>query len=254
VFAVAGERSRNQTEAIMTTLFWAYIAGTLTLINPCVLPLLPIILASALQGSRLGPLALAGGLSVSFTVVGVGVTAFGHLIGIDDYIVNRTAAIMMMVFAILLLIPQAQGVLARATAGLANDANDRIDAVEQRGVFGQFMIGLLLGAVWSPCIGPTLGGAISLAATGEGLLQATGTMLLFSFGVCSVLLALSYGSREVLQRRQRTLMRIMPRAKLIMGIVLLLVGISIWFHLERIIESWLLDLMPDWLVQLSVIV
>ncbi len=236
----------------MTTLFWAYVAGTLTLINPCVLPLLPIILASALQGSRLGPLALAGGLTVSFTIVGVGVTAFGHLVGIDDYIVNRTAAVMMMVFGALLLIPQAQDVLARATAGFASGANERIDAVEDRGVLGQFLIGLLLGAVWSPCIGPTLGGAISLAATGEGLVHATGTMLLFSFGVCSVLLALSYGSREVLQRRQRTLMRIMPRAKLIMGVVLLLVGISIWFHFERVIEAWLLDMMPDWLVQLSV--
>jgi cytochrome c biogenesis protein CcdA len=238
----------------MTTLFWAYVAGTLTLINPCVLPLLPIILASALQGSRLGPLALAGGLTVSFTIVGVGVTAFGHLVGIDDYIINCFAAVMMMVFGTLLLIPQAQDVLARATAGLANDANDRIDAVEQRGLLGQFLIGLLLGAVWSPCIGPTLGGAISLAATGEGLVQATGTMLLFSVGVSSVLLALSYGSREVLQRRQRTLMRIMPRAKLIMGVVLLLVGISIWFNFERVVEAWLLDVMPDWLVQLSVTV
>ena len=238
----------------MTTLFWAYVAGTLTLINPCVLPLLPIILASALQGSRLGPLALAGGLTVSFTIVGVGVTAFGHLVGIDDYIINCSAAVMMMVFGTLLLIPQAQDVLARATAGLANDANDRIDAVEQRGLLGQFLIGLLLGAVWSPCIGPTLGGAISLAATGEGLVQATGTMLLFSVGVSSVLLALSYGSREVLQRRQRTLMRIMPRAKLIMGVVLLLVGISIWFNFERVVEAWLLDVMPDWLVQLSVTV
>ncbi len=58
--------------------FWSYLAGLLTLINPCVLPLLPIIIASAFQRTRIGPLALALGLVVSFTVVGLLVTAFGH--------------------------------------------------------------------------------------------------------------------------------------------------------------------------------
>ena len=59
----------------MLTLFWAYLAGALTLINPCVLPLLPITIAAAFQSNRYGPLILAGGLVASFTIVGVGVTA-----------------------------------------------------------------------------------------------------------------------------------------------------------------------------------
>ena len=58
------------------TYVWAYVAGLLTLINPCVLPLLPIVIAAAFQNSRLGPLALAVGLTVSFAVLGVSVTAF----------------------------------------------------------------------------------------------------------------------------------------------------------------------------------
>jgi cytochrome c-type biogenesis protein len=238
----------------MITYFWAYIAGTLTLINPCVLPLLPIIIATALEGSKLGPLALASGLTVSFTVVGVGVTAFGHLIGIDEALINRTAAVMMMLFGVVLLVPRAQDLLASATSGFASGANSKIDSVERSGVAGQFAIGLLLGAVWSPCIGPTLGGAIGLAATGDGLLQATLTMMVFGFGVSTILLALSYGSREVLLRRQKALMTLMPRAKMIMGLALLLVGIAIWFHFDRVIEGWFLDLMPAWLVDLSVAV
>ena len=88
------------------TFFWAYLAGVLTLINPCVLPLLPIILASAFARSRLGPLALAAGLVVSFTVLGVAVTAFGHLIGLDVDRMNRIAAVLMILFGLILLIPQ----------------------------------------------------------------------------------------------------------------------------------------------------
>ena len=64
-------------------LIFAYGAGLLTLINPCVVPVLPIVIATAFQASRLGPLAMAAGLSLSFVVLGLGITAFGHLLGLD---------------------------------------------------------------------------------------------------------------------------------------------------------------------------
>ena len=101
---------------IVLTYIWAYVAGLLTLINPCVLPLLPITIAAALQSSNRGPLALTGGLIVSFTIIGVGVSAFGHLIGIDAQLINRTAAGLMVVFGVILLIPQSQNFLAMVSA------------------------------------------------------------------------------------------------------------------------------------------
>lgn len=238
----------------MLTYFWAYVAGALTLINPCVLPLLPIIIASAFQASRLGPLALAAGLIVSFTIVGVGVTAFGHLAGVDNDTINRVAAVLMILFGVVLLVPQAQNALSGFTSPLADRANAGMDRVGNAGLPGQFAIGALLGAVWSPCVGPTLGGAIGLAAAGEGLGQATLTMVLFGLGVSTVLMALSYGSRGVLSTRREHLMRLMPYARPVMGVALLVVGIAIFFHFERVVESWLLDLMPAWLQDLSVAV
>ena len=104
------------------TYLWAYVAGVLTLINPCVLPLLPIVIAAAFQNSRLGPLALAAGLTVSFAVLGVSVTAFGHLASISPDAVNRAAAIMMMAFGVVLLVPRGQAVLATLAAPLASRA------------------------------------------------------------------------------------------------------------------------------------
>ncbi|MFT5390848.1 MAG: cytochrome c-type biogenesis protein [Gammaproteobacteria bacterium] len=235
----------------MLNLFWAYLAGTLTLINPCVLPLLPIIVATAFQSSRKGPLLLALGLVVSFTIVGVGVTAFGHLVGIDDAVINRTAAVLMVLFGVVLLVPRAQEVLATMTSPLASGANSRLDKL-QGGASGQFFVGVLLGAVWSPCIGPTLGGAIGLAASGDGLVQATFTMVAFGFGVSTILLVLAYGSRELLSSRRERLMALMPWAKPIMGVTLLVVGLAIFFHWDRKLETYLLDIMPIWLQDLSV--
>lgn len=238
------------------TYLWAYLAGVLTLINPCVLPLLPIVLATALQASRFGPLALAAGLVLTFVVVGVGISAFGAAIGIDERLITNIAATMMVIFGAVLLIPRAQIWLSNWFSPVASGANARLDGGAEvgngKGMRGQFMIGLLLGAVWSPCIGPTLGGAIGLATSGEGLAQATFTMVMFGLGVSTVMLALAYGSREVLARRRDALKSIMPYAKPIMGASLLLVGLLLLFHLERVIEGWLLDLMPVWLQDLSV--
>lgn len=234
------------------TFFWAWLAGVLTLINPCVLPLLPVIIAGAFQGSRHGPLFMAAGLTVSFTVVGVLVTAFGHLIGLDEQTINKTAAVLMILFGVILLIPSAQEKLAGIAAPLASGANNRMGAVQTQGGLGQFYIGLLLGAVWSPCVGPTLGGAIGLAASGESLLQAALTMISFGVGVSTILLLLSYGSRELLNKRKQRLMKWMPWAKPIMGAALLLVGIAILLKWNHAIDAWLLDAMPVWLQDLSV--
>ena len=233
-------------------LFWAYLAGLLTLINPCVLPLLPIIIASALQSSRLGPLALAAGLVVSFTVFGVSVTAFGHLIGLNEDSLNRIASVLMILFGLALLIPKAGMLLSTAAGPVATSAGTQMDKLQSSGLGGQALIGMLLGAVWSPCIGPTLGGAIGLAASGESLVQATATMLFFGFGVATILLVLAYGSREVLTSRHARLSQWMPWAKPFMGFVLLLVGLTLFFHWNRYIEVWMLDVMPIWLQDLSV--
>lgn len=236
------------------TCVWAYVAGTLTLINPCVLPLLPVVIAAAFQASRVGPLMLAAGLTLSFAVLGVGVTAFGHLAGIDDLLINRIAAVVMVIFGAILLVPRAPAALSRAASPVASRANAGIDRVRGAGAGGQLAVGMLLGAVWSPCIGPTLGGAIGLAASGENLGQAGAVMLAFGIGVSTVLLGLTYGSREILIARRERLMAWMPWAKPIMGASLLLVGLAVFFHLDRIIESRLLDAMPDWLLAFSVAV
>jgi cytochrome c-type biogenesis protein len=234
------------------TYVWAYLAGMLTLLNPCVLPLLPVILAAALQSSRFGPIMLTTGLTCSFTTVGVGVTAFGHGLGIDEETINRMAAVVMIVFGLVLFIPRAQALLAGLASPLASGADNRIERVRDAGPIGQFVVGILLGAVWSPCIGPTLGGAIGLAASGDGLVQAGFTMLIFGSGMSTVLMALAYASLELLGARQAKLAVWMPWAKPIMGGALLMVGVTIYFHFDRIVERWLLDLMPAWLQDLSV--
>jgi cytochrome c biogenesis protein CcdA len=93
---------------------FAYGAGLLTLINPCVVPVLPIVIATAFQANRYGPVALSAGLSLSFVALGVGVTAFGQAVGIDIDTISKVGAGLMVLFGLALLVPQAGAVLAGA--------------------------------------------------------------------------------------------------------------------------------------------
>lgn len=231
---------------------FAFGAGLLTLINPCVLPVLPIVLGSALQAGRLGPLALAAGMSLSFVALGVSVAALGPALGIYPETISRIGAILMIGFGLILLVPRLNAVFVTATAGMASSADARLDDVSQDGLRGQFLAGTLLGAVWSPCVGPTLGGAISLASQGQDLAHATGIMVGFAAGVSALILLLGYGARGLLQRHRGAFQKVAENARPILGVIFLLTGTALLLNLHYIAESYLLDLMPIWLQDLSV--
>ena len=236
----------------MLELFFAYGAGLLTLINPCVLPVLPIVLATALQASRWGPVAVAAGMSLSFVTLGLLVTVAGRSLGISEASVANAGAVLMIGFGLILLVPRFSAGFATATAGMSTRADAGLDHVDRSGLQGQFLGGLLLGAVWSPCIGPTLGGAISLASQGESLLRAGLIMVTFALGVSSIILALGYGARGVLQRRQAWMRAVAQKSRPILGAVFITVGAAILFKLHYLLEAWLVQSLPAWLVDLSV--
>jgi cytochrome c biogenesis protein CcdA len=233
-------------------LVFAYLAGLLTLINPCVLPILPIVLATSLQDGRAGPVAVALGMSLSFITLGMLVTVLGRSIGITEEMVADAGAVLMIGFGLVLLLPQASSRFASATAGISAEADSRMDLVNRDGFAGQMLGGMLLGAVWSPCIGPTLGGAIGLASSGESLGLAFAIMLTFALGVSTVVIGLGYGARSAIQRRQALMRRMATLSRPIMGGVFVAVGLALLLRVHHVIEGWALDNMPEWLIGLSV--
>ncbi len=229
-----------------------YLAGLLTLINPCVLPILPIVLATSLQAGRSGPMVLAAGMSLSFVIFGLTVAVLGRTLGITEETISNAGAVLMIAFGIVLLVPRFSASFATATSGLSARADARIDQGAPDRSSGQFIAGILLGAVWSPCIGPTLGGAISLASQGESLVRAALIMVTFALGVSTIILALSYGAKSAIRNRQVLMRRIATVARPVMGAVFVAVGLAILFKFHHLAEIWALENMPPWLVDLSV--
>lgn len=235
-------------------LLLGYAAGLLTLINPCVLPVLPIVLATALQADKRGPLALAAGMSLAFVVLGLSVATLGYALGIREETVARAAAILMVGFGVILLVPRFSAGFATATAGVSTRADSQMDSIDNSGLKGQFLGGMLLGAVWSPCVGPTLGGAIGLASQGQSLWLAGGIMFAFAMGISTIILALGYGARSVIMKRQAMMRKIAEKSRPIMGVVFIAVGLVILTNFLRIVEGWLVQNLPAWLIDLSVII
>lgn len=229
----------------------SYAAGVLSTLSPCVLPLLPIVLASAAQQHVMGPLALALGLAGSFAGMSLFAASFGLSLGIDASTLRAVAAILMLVVGFILLVPALQEALIQRMAPVTGWAGQVLQHLPSNGVGAQFLLGIVLGVVWSPCAGPTLGAAIGLAAQRETMLQAAIAMAIFGAGAATPVLALTYGSRQVVLSRRDRLRRVSAAAKPIMGIAIAAVGLSVLTGLDKVAETHLTDAMPDWLLNLT---
>lgn len=233
------------------SLLLGYAAGALSTLSPCVLPLLPIVLLGALQQHKWGPMALAGGVAISFATVGIALSAFGGSLNIDATALRLVFATLMIAFGAVLLVPRLQAKFALAAGPVAGGAQSFIDRIQPTGLGGQFVLGALLGAVWSPCAGPTLGAAIGLAAQSETALKAATIMGAFSLGATTPILALAYGSRQAIATRRAVLTRLSVVAKPLMGAVLIGVGAFVLTGFDKSIEAVLTRAMPDWLVNVT---
>ena len=228
-----------------------YLAGALSTLSPCVLPLLPILIASATTQHRFGPLALAAGLTLSFATVGLFIATFGNAIGLDAAVLRKGAALLLIAFGVLLLSATLQGRFAQAAAGLSTAGDGLLARLSGTGWRGQFAVGLALGIVWSPCVGPTLGAASTLAAQGSHLPQIALLMLLFGLGAGTPLVVIGSLSREAMQRLRGRLLAAGQRGRWLLGAVLLLVGVAILTGWDKGFETWAVEHSPDWLTELT---
>jgi len=235
----------------VTALALAFVAGLLSILSPCVLPLVPIVLGTAVAHHRFGPLALAAGLALSFTLIGLAVAVAGFSLGIDAGSLRAVAAAIMIALGALLLVPAAQARLAAAGSPLSGLADRHFGHGASSGLAGQFGIGLLLGAVWSPCVGPTLGAASLLASQGRDLPMVALTMAVFGIGAALPLVALGTISRATLMAMRGRLLSVGKLGKAMLGAAFIVIGIAILTGIDKRIEAALVAASPAWLTNLT---
>jgi cytochrome c biogenesis protein CcdA len=234
-----------------SSLVLAFIAGVLSILSPCVLPILPVVLGAAASDHKLGPVALVTGLSISFVTIGLFIATVGHSIGLNEEVFRYVAAVLIITIGAVLLLPALQTRLAVASGPITNWTDQRFGNIRGSGLSGQFWIGVLLGAVWSPCVGPTLGAASLLAAQGRDLPQVSITMFAFGVGAALPLLALGLFSREAVMRWRNQLLSAGRSVKVALGLLFVAIGALVLSGFDKSIETELVNASPQWLTDLT---
>jgi cytochrome c biogenesis protein CcdA len=227
------------------------LAGLLSTLSPCVLPILPILLGSASAAHPRAPLALAAGLALSYAVIGTGLAWAGSSINFDAAGLRNIGAAILGLLGLVLMSGALQRRFASATSGIGDAGNTLLSTFDLGGVKGQFVIGLSLGVVWSPCVGPTLGAAIVLASQGSHLPQVALLMAVFGLGAAAPVLALAHLSRAALMQARGKLLQVGKAGKAVLGAIMVAVATLIISGADKPAEAWLVDASPAWLTSLT---
>lgn len=228
-----------------------YAAGVLSMLSPCVLPLVPVVLGSAVAAHRLGALALTTGLVMSFTAVGMFIATVGASLGLDAELFRNTAAVLLVIVGIILMSAALQARFAAAISGVGNAGQALLSRLAVDGLAGQFVIGVMLGVIWSPCVGPTLGAAATLASQGKDLPQVSLLMAVFGLGAGTPMIALGSLSRTTVLNLRGRMMSAGKLGRYVLGSALAVVGIFILTGFDRSLEALMVQISPEWLTNLA---
>jgi len=229
----------------------AFLAGVLSTLSPCVLPLLPIIIGSSFAEHKAGPFVLAAGMALSFAIIGTMLASVGMSIGLNQNSIRYVAAVIMFFIGVVLSSNNLQERLAVASSGISSVGSNFLAKVSIDGLKGQFVIGLLLGLIWSPCVGPTLGAAVTIASQGSDLIKVAIMMAIFGLGAALPIIILGLLSREAMLKTKVKLQGASGIGKKIFGMLLIVVSLSILIGQDKKAEEILNQYSPDWLTSLT---
>jgi cytochrome c-type biogenesis protein len=208
----------------------AFSGGLVTVLSPCILPVLPIIIGRSLQSHRYGPLALVAGLSGGFALAGslLGIAA-SWIPDVADGL-RSIAILVLLVIGLLAMFPQ-------WSQQFSAYFSIKTPLHTPRGLLGEFLLGSQLGLLWTPCAGPVLASILLLAAVHQQVFAAFGMLLVYAGGASIPMLILAYGgrycSRRLLQLRSHS-----PQIRRIGGMMIvstaiaMLLGIDVWLQLK----------------------
>jgi cytochrome c biogenesis protein CcdA/thiol-disulfide isomerase/thioredoxin len=220
---------------------FAFVAGAGTALTPCVLPVLPALLASAGSGGRRRPLGVIAGLVTTFTIAIVALASVIDGVGLPDGTVRTLAVIVLLVFGLALLVPS---LAARIEAPLSRLARFG-PRTRGDGFWSGLVVGAGLGFVYAPCAGPILAAVVSVSATQGASGRLVAVALGYAAGSALVLLLLAYGGRHVLDRLRAAGRG--PAVQRALGVVLVATAVAVATDLDVRFQTALANDFPAFL-------
>jgi len=221
-------------------LLFAFLAGLATIVSPCILPILPIVLSAGVSGGKQRPLGIVVGLIVSFTAFTLAISEITKLLGISSQTLRDLAIIILLIFGILILVPRFMAAFEKWVGRFT----PRKLSEKQGSFLGGILLGLSLGIVWTPCVGPIMASVIVLAATSTVTLGTILITLAYIIGTAIPLFFLILGGKKIMQRLKKSGNKgeIVQR---VFGAIMVLTAVGMLFNLDLTLEARLLASLPS---------
>lgn len=220
----------------------AFLAGIITVLSPCVLPLLPVILASAVQEGRLRPWGVLAGFVLCFSAVTLLLATLVSGLGISPDTVRIVSGVVLLIAGIILAVPRFGHFFELRTGRIAS-LSSRLPS--GGGFWGGLALGAGLGLAWTPCVGPIMASVITLAMNQTVTGNAVAVTLAYSLGTAIPMGAVIFGGRALV-RRVGFLQRHTTLIRSVFGTLLILAAVAILTGFDRTVQTWLLRAFPNW--------
>lgn len=227
------------------------LAGSLTTLSPCVFPLLPLVLGGAVQDKRLAPLAMGAGMAASFALIGLLLGAAGPALGLDSDHIRTAGALLLIAFALVMLIPALSERFSTWMLPIASSAHGASARLSGGSLGSAFLLGGVLGLVWSPCSGPLLASALTLVASEGGAGRGALILGIFGTGAALPLVGVAYASRSGFNRARGWVMLRIDGIKKAFGLLIGATGLAILSGADKWLEARLVGWMPESWVRLT---
>ncbi len=224
----------------MNQAYLAVLAGLLTIASPCVLPVLPALLATSIgKQGRSRPAFIALGFILAFSASAIAFGLFATILGVSPEALRDTAIALLFIFGLLMVWKRPFDLLMLRVGGLINYAH-HIGNRAGGGNAGGLLLGMTLGVVWTPCAGPVLGSILTLVASANETGRATGLLLCYALGAGIPMLAIAYGGQAV-SARVRHVARYANRIQQFFGLIVIATAIALYFQYDTLLTVWVAD-------------
>ena len=229
---------------------FAFLAGIVTILSPCILPILPIVLSSSIGGKKTSlsrPIGVVVGFIASFTFFTLFLSTIVQLSGIPANALRVLSVVVIALLGVSMLVPKFQLITEQLFSRLASRM-PRTQA--QPGFVAGIIVGLSLGLLWTPCVGPILASVISLAITGTVTLSAFFITFAYALGTAIPMFLIIVGGRSLLNKVP-WLFANTGKIQKGFGVLMILTAIGIYTNVDRRLQTLIIEKFPQYGVGLT---
>jgi cytochrome c biogenesis protein CcdA/thiol-disulfide isomerase/thioredoxin len=227
---------------MLLLILFAFIAGLVTILSPCILPILPVVLAGSSSKGKRRPLGIVFGFIGSFTFFTLFLSQIVKIFGVPADFLRSFSVVVIFLFGLSFFVPKFRELLEKMFARLSRFSPKQTG---EEGFWGGVLIGISIGLLWTPCVGPILASVISLALSGEVTSSAFLITLSYSFGTAIPMFVIIYGGQNLL-RKNKWLLVNSEKIQRIFGVLMMLTALAIFLNLDRKFQTYILDKFPNY--------